>query len=160
MTVRRPIGEVALPLVNDLGRGETEVLMLGLEMKNAVVILDDALARRVAISLDLRLTGTLGLLLDAKQAGLITAVAPFLDMLQQLPISTCFCYPCCGLGICWGVNTNTSEASFVAIRETCPEPVEGFVAMSYNSSYARVILFKEQSYAIVGAAMKIHRILR
>jgi len=82
--IRRPVGEVALPLITDLGPGETEVLLLGLEMRQAVVVLDDALARRVAEALALRLTGTLGLLLDAKRAGLVPAVGPLLDQLQAL----------------------------------------------------------------------------
>ena len=58
--------------------------MLGLEWREAVVVLDDALARRIAETLGLYLTGTLGLLLDAKRAGLVPAVAPLLDQLQVL----------------------------------------------------------------------------
>jgi len=81
---KRASGELALPLVTDLGPGEAEVLMLALEMRDAVVVLDDALARRVAQSLGCRLTGTLGLLLDAKRAGLIPAVRPALDQLDSL----------------------------------------------------------------------------
>jgi len=38
--VRHPESQKALPLINDLGPGETEVLMLGLELA-AVVVLDD-----------------------------------------------------------------------------------------------------------------------
>ena len=38
----------------------------------------------MAEALGLRLTGTLGLLLDAKRAGLIPAVGPYLDRLQTL----------------------------------------------------------------------------
>lgn len=48
ITIRRPVSEPAVPLVTDLGPGETEVLMLALESREAVVVLDDALARRVA----------------------------------------------------------------------------------------------------------------
>lgn len=84
VVIRRPISALALPLVTDLGPGETEVLMLALESREAVVVLDDALARQVAETLDLRLTGTLGLLLDAKQAGLVPRVGPMLDQLQVL----------------------------------------------------------------------------
>lgn len=84
VTVRRPISELALPLVSNLGPGETEVLMLALEMREAVAVLDDALAREMAETLDLRLTGTLGLLLDAKKAGLVPALRPLLDKLQSL----------------------------------------------------------------------------
>lgn len=49
-----------------------------------LVVLDDALARQLAEVLGLRLTGTLGLLLDVKQAGLAPALAPVLDQLQAL----------------------------------------------------------------------------
>ncbi|MHB8777610.1 MAG: DUF3368 domain-containing protein [Anaerolineales bacterium] len=60
--VQSPAGQSALPLISDLGAGESEVLMLALETPGATVILDDMLARRVAKSLNLHLTGTLGLL--------------------------------------------------------------------------------------------------
>jgi predicted nucleic acid-binding protein len=84
LTIRRPASAAALPLVTDLGPGETEVLMLALELPEVVAVLDDALARQVAETLNLRLTGTLGLLIDAKRAGLISAVRPLLDQLQAL----------------------------------------------------------------------------
>lgn len=84
LTIRRPTSAAALPLITDLGPGEAEVLLLALESREAIVVLDDALARRVAATLGLRVTGTLGLLLDAKRAGLIPAIAPILDQLQAL----------------------------------------------------------------------------
>ena len=67
-----------------LGCGESEVLALGLEDRSATLILDDGIARRAAQTLGLKFTGTLGLLIDAKRAGLIEAVAPVLDELQAL----------------------------------------------------------------------------
>ncbi len=70
--------------MNDLGPGETEVLMLALELRDVVVVLDDGLAWQVAETLGLPLTGTLGLLLDAKRKGLVPAVAPLLDQLHAL----------------------------------------------------------------------------
>jgi uncharacterized protein len=73
-----------LPLVSDLGAGEREVLALALEADQPLVVLDDALARRVARRLDLALTGTLGLLLKAKQAGRIDRLKPLLDRLEAL----------------------------------------------------------------------------
>jgi predicted nucleic acid-binding protein len=82
--IRRPTSRPALPLINDLGPGETETLMLALESTDAVALLDDALARRVAEILKVRFTGTLGLLLDAKKAELVTSVRPLLDQLQVL----------------------------------------------------------------------------
>lgn len=83
ITIRRPASAVALPLVSDLGPGETEVLMLALESPGAVVILDDGLARRVAETVGIPMIGTLGILRDAKTAGLISAVQPLLDQLQD-----------------------------------------------------------------------------
>jgi predicted nucleic acid-binding protein len=82
--VRRPTSRPALPLINDLGPGETETLMLALEMPGSIVLLDDGLARRVAESLEIPFTGTLGLLLDAKKKGLVPTVLPLLDQLQEL----------------------------------------------------------------------------
>jgi predicted nucleic acid-binding protein len=84
MLVRQPTSEPALPLINDLGPGETQVLMLALESRKAVAVLDDALARHVAETLELLYTGTLGLLIDAKRVGLVEAVEPLLDQLQAL----------------------------------------------------------------------------
>jgi predicted nucleic acid-binding protein len=52
ITTRRPVSFAALPLATDLGPGEAEVLALALEAKDAIVVLDDALARHVAESLE------------------------------------------------------------------------------------------------------------
>lgn len=82
--IRQPVSEQALPLITDLGPGESEVLMLGLESSDAVLVLDDRLARRMAESLKLPITGTLGVLIDAKRTGLIAEVRPLLDQLQAL----------------------------------------------------------------------------
>jgi predicted nucleic acid-binding protein len=83
ITVRTPHSAPVIPLAVDLGAGETEVLALALESADAEVLLDDALARRIARMLGLRYRGTLGLLLDAKKAGLLAAVGPILDCLRS-----------------------------------------------------------------------------
>jgi predicted nucleic acid-binding protein len=80
----RPAKRSALPWDCELGPGETEVLMLALEKPDSVVVLDDGLARWVAKTIGVKLTGTLGILLDAKRAGLVPAVRPLLDQLQEL----------------------------------------------------------------------------
>lgn len=48
VTIQQPLSEQALPLITNLGPGETEVLMLALEMREAVAVLDDGLAREIA----------------------------------------------------------------------------------------------------------------
>lgn len=60
MEIRAPTSRPALPLINDLGPGETETLMLALETPSSIALLDDALARRVAAILGVPFTGTLG----------------------------------------------------------------------------------------------------
>ena len=82
--LRAPRSEAVLRLAMDLGPGETAALALALESADAITILDDALARRHAEVLGLRLTGTLGVLLDAKRAGLIARVMPLIEDLQSL----------------------------------------------------------------------------
>lgn len=84
LTVASPQTMAALPLITDLGPGEAQVLMLALERPDSVAILDDGLARRVAEILEISMTGTLGLLLEAKRAGLIPFVEPVLDQLESL----------------------------------------------------------------------------
>jgi len=73
-----------LALAAGLGAGEREVLALAVERTDPLVVLDDALARRFALRLNLRLTGTLGLRLKAKRAGRIEAIRPHLDRLEAL----------------------------------------------------------------------------
>lgn len=84
ITVIHPKGERDTRLLGDMGPGETEVLMLALENDGHVAVIDDAVARKRATLLDIPFTGTLGMLLDAKEVGLLPAVAPILDHLQEL----------------------------------------------------------------------------
>lgn len=74
----------ALPLAVDLGKGEREVLALGLEQPGALVLLDDGIARQFAKHLEIPCTGTLGLLLKAKSKGYLDRVGPILEQLQAL----------------------------------------------------------------------------
>jgi predicted nucleic acid-binding protein len=73
-----------LLLSTDLGKGEREVLSLVADRPGAVALLDDGLARRMAARLGIAFTGTLGVLLRAKAAGHVDAVAPIVDRLESL----------------------------------------------------------------------------
>jgi predicted nucleic acid-binding protein len=84
MTVKRPQGQALLPLVPDLGPGEREAIALAIETNDSLLILDDALARKHAQLLRITMTGTLGVLLKAKQTGHLKAVEPALDHLEAL----------------------------------------------------------------------------
>ena len=70
-------------LLSDLDRGEAEVIALAQELNAELVIIDERLARRHAKRLGLKLTGTLGILVKAKQRGLVPAVKPLIEQLQQ-----------------------------------------------------------------------------
>ena len=65
-----------------LGRGETAVLALALEIESTVV-LDDAAARRCAAALRLPLIGTVGVILQAKRAGAIASAAEVFSALRR-----------------------------------------------------------------------------
>lgn len=70
----------AFPL---LDRGEAEVIVLAQEIKADLVIIDEELGRIEAMKIGLTLTGTLGVMLKAKQQGMIPAVRPLLDLMLQ-----------------------------------------------------------------------------
>lgn len=71
-----------IPNVIDLGRGEAEVIALGLQNADHLLILDDQLGRRIAALYNLRSTGTLGVLIKAKQAGHLSAITPVIAQLK------------------------------------------------------------------------------
>ena len=84
LTVRSVRDNTLMPLVTNLGGGEREVLALGLETPDALLILDDRRARRHALALGLKISGTLGVILLAKERGILEAVKPVLDRLEAL----------------------------------------------------------------------------
>ena len=84
LTIRSVSARPPLSRAADLGPGECEVLWLALERANSVAVLDDAAARQQAFECGIRVTGILGLLVDAKRLGLISAVTPLLDELDRL----------------------------------------------------------------------------
>ena len=66
-----------------LGDGEWEAMALAIEVGAAAILLDDRPARRLAKKAGLSVVGTLGLLLEAKKAGLIASLRPELDKLLE-----------------------------------------------------------------------------
>jgi len=73
-----------LKLITDLGPGEAEVLALALEKPDSLVILDERIARRIAELRGIKFTGTVGVLLKAKEREYITSISPLLDKLLKL----------------------------------------------------------------------------
>ena len=69
--------------VRDLGKGEASIIQLGRDNPGSLLILDDQFARIIARSLSLRVTGTAGLLIMAKERGFIEFVKPYLDKMIE-----------------------------------------------------------------------------
>ena len=82
--IQAPEGLDKVPMATNLGAGEKEVLALGLQVPDAVLILDERLGRFYAEGLKLTFTGTLGILLRAKAEGRLLRIAPLLDELDRL----------------------------------------------------------------------------
>ena len=72
----------ALKLELDLG--EAEAIALAKEIGADLLIIDERLGRDVARREGLKITGVLGIVLEAKQSGLISTVRPILDELIQI----------------------------------------------------------------------------
>ena len=66
-----------------LHEGEVEVMILSREIGADVVIIDDANAKKHAKYLQLPVTGTLGVLIKAKQKGYINELKPILNRMIE-----------------------------------------------------------------------------
>lgn len=71
-------------LQNQLDLGEASALALALELGNVLLILDDLKGRKEAMRLGFDVTGTLGILLKAKQKGLLTSVRHQIEKLISM----------------------------------------------------------------------------
>jgi predicted nucleic acid-binding protein len=68
-------------LISDIGIGESESIVLALEEKPDLVLIDDLKARKFAKMYGLEIIGTMGILLKAKKKGLITEIKPLITEL-------------------------------------------------------------------------------
>jgi predicted nucleic acid-binding protein len=66
-------------LEGELDWGEAEAIVLAVETKADLLLMDERRGRLAAIRLGVKVVGTLGVLIEAKQKGLLTAVAPILN---------------------------------------------------------------------------------
>lgn len=66
-----------------LHEGEVEVMILSLEQDADLVVIDDANAKKHAKYLNLNVTGTLGILIKAKQKGCINELKPILEEMVE-----------------------------------------------------------------------------
>jgi predicted nucleic acid-binding protein len=66
----------------DLDSGEASAIALSLETENSILVIDDLKGRKIAAKLNIRYSGTFGLILKAKQAGILTTITPILNKIK------------------------------------------------------------------------------
>ncbi len=69
--------------LTDIDEGEAEVLMLAKEQNADLLLMDEKIGRNMARNLKFRFTGTIGILLKAKEKGLINSVTELLNELIE-----------------------------------------------------------------------------
>lgn len=74
--------EDATDLPPSLGAGEVAAINLARDLKPSLLLMDEALGRKVTQVVGCRILGTLGLLALAKQKGLVDEVSPLIARLQ------------------------------------------------------------------------------
>jgi predicted nucleic acid-binding protein len=72
-----------LALGQDVDPGEAEALLLASDLGADLVVVDERRARALAAFMGLRLTGTVGILLDAKQKGYLAEIRPVIEAMVE-----------------------------------------------------------------------------
>ena len=70
-------------LESQVDKGEASAIALAKEFDDALLLLDDLKARKLAVRLNLKITGTLGIIHKAKQMSVIDKVKPYIDLLLK-----------------------------------------------------------------------------
>ncbi len=82
LEIKAPTNLQLLDTLNQtLDPGEAEAIALAIELSADRLLIDERLGRSVAASYGLKLRGLLGILIHAKQQGLIPVLKPILDRL-------------------------------------------------------------------------------
>ena len=70
-------------LLPSIDKGEAEVIVLAMENRADLVLIDELSGRKIAESFNLSILGSAGILLKAKEKGLIKAVKPLMDDMME-----------------------------------------------------------------------------
>jgi len=66
-----------------LDKGEASAIAYAIEQIDCLLVIDDFKGRKYAEQLGIKITGTLGVIIDAKLSGLINSVKPLLDKIEK-----------------------------------------------------------------------------
>ncbi len=75
---------LAQALQQELDAGEAEAIVLALETRARLLLMDERLGRETAQHMELRCIGLVGVLIAAKQRGLIEGIKPLLDAARNI----------------------------------------------------------------------------
>ncbi len=70
-------------LETQIDKGEASAIALALEIPESVIILDDYKSRKIAERLQLKITGTIGVIIKAKLRGIIPSIKPYFEKIRK-----------------------------------------------------------------------------
>ena len=76
--------QLVLALLQDLDPGEAEAIALAVESEADLLLMDERLGRQKAQHLGVNVIGVIGVLIEAKRRGIISAVKPLMDQLRDV----------------------------------------------------------------------------
>ncbi len=83
LTVKVPVNQAFIQtLMQTLDEGEAQAISLAVEIQADLLVIDELKGRVIAIQNGLNITGLLGLLVRAKQNGILPKVQPVMDLLK------------------------------------------------------------------------------
>ena len=82
ITITNPSSNFHKGLHYILDPGEASSIGLAFELEDCLLIIDELKGRKIAKELGIEITGTLGVLLNAKQKGIINSIKPIIDKIN------------------------------------------------------------------------------
>jgi predicted nucleic acid-binding protein len=74
---------IKLLFESKIDRGEASAILLALTMPNSTIIMDDLKGRTFAKQFKLNVTGTIGVIIAAKNKNIILSIKPILDKIKE-----------------------------------------------------------------------------
>ena len=82
--IKEPVNKNYQSIIEaSVDKGEASAIALAVELEDCLLIIDDLKGRNFAHQLGLTIIGTIGILLDAKLAGIIPLVNPLLTKIKE-----------------------------------------------------------------------------